>query len=292
MPHSNLGKFCLWFPEARRRNDPRQAGLTKWAELSFEWLDWLCLLKEFSKLVSVFILANSNWIFPSLHPLPINTDYSKPSADCSLLQFTCPELQHFCYSGINSSFWQFCTLTWKIPWMEEPGRLQSMGSLRVRHDWVTSLSCIGEGNGNPFQCSCLENPMDGGAWWAAVHGVAKTQTQLSDFTFTFHFHALEKEMATHSSVLAWRIPGTGEPGGLPSMGLHRVRHDWSDLAAVAAFYYLNFLKCHDVAYRSLVKIKSGRKKALNGYKELTAQTRITVREWRSEWIWKTFCREN
>ena len=76
--------------------------------------------------------------------------------------------------------------------------------------------------------------MDGGAWWAAVHGVFKSWTQLSDFTFTFHFHALEKEMATHSRVLAWRIPGTGEPGGLPSMGLHRVRHDWSDSAAAAA----------------------------------------------------------
>ena len=82
------------------------------------------------------------------------------------------------------------TLAWKIPWMEEPGRLLSMGSL--------------------------------------------SQTQLSDFTFTFHFHALEKERATHSSVLAWRIPGTGEPGGLPSMGLHRVGHDWSGLAAAAA----------------------------------------------------------
>ena len=75
--------------------------------------------------------------------------------------------------------------------------------------------------------------MDGGAWWAAVRGVAKSQTRLSDFTFTFHFYALEKEMATHSSVLAWRIPGTGEPGGLPSLGSHRVRHDWSDLAAAA-----------------------------------------------------------
>ena len=77
--------------------------------------------------------------------------------------------------------------------------------------------------------------MDGGAWWAAVHGVAESWTWLSDFTFTFHFHALEKEMATHSSVLAWRIPGTAEPGGLPSMGSHRVRHDWSDLAAAAAY---------------------------------------------------------
>ena len=81
-----------------------------------------------------------------------------------------------------------------------------------------------EGNGIPLQYSCLENPMDGGAWCAAVHGVEKSQTLLSDFTFTFRFHALEKEMATHSSVLAWRIPGTGEPGGLPSMGSHRVGH--------------------------------------------------------------------
>ena len=92
------------------------------------------------------------------------------------------------------------TLAWKIPRTEEPGRLQSMGSRRVRHDWATSLSL---------------------------------------FTFTFHFHALEKEMATHSSVLAWRIPGTGEPGGLPSLGSHRIRHDWSDLAAAAAVILFN-----------------------------------------------------
>ena len=77
-----------------------------------------------------------------------------------------------------------------------------------------------EGNGNLLQYSCLENPMDGGAWWAAVHGGAKSWTRLSDFTFTFHFHALEKEMATHSSVLGWRIPGKGEPGRLPSVGSH------------------------------------------------------------------------
>ena len=93
---------------------------------------------------------------------------------------------------------------------------------------------IGEGNGTPLQYSCLENPMDGGAWKAAVHGVPEGRTRLSDFNFTFHFHALEKEMATHSSILAYRIPGTGEPGGLLSMGSHRVGHDWNDLAAVAA----------------------------------------------------------
>ena len=86
-------------------------------------------------------------------------------------------------------------------------------------------SCDGEGDGTPLQYSCLENPMDRGAWKAAVHGVPKSQAQLSDFTFTFHFHALEKEMATHSSILAWRSPGTEEPSGLPSMGLHRVRHN-------------------------------------------------------------------
>ena len=91
----------------------------------------------------------------------------------------------------------------------------------VAKSWTTerlhfhfSLLCIGEGNGSPLQCSCPENPRDGGAWWAAVYGVAKSRTRLSNFTFTFHFHALEKEMATHSSVLAWRIPGMEDPGGL------------------------------------------------------------------------------
>ena len=93
---------------------------------------------------------------------------------------------------------------------------------------------IGEGNGTPLQYSCPENPMDRGAWWAAVHGVTKSRTRLSDFTFTLHFYALEKEMATHSSVLALRIPGTGEPDGLPSMGSYRVGHDWSNAAAAAA----------------------------------------------------------
>ena len=96
------------------------------------------------------------------------------------------------------------------------------------------MDLTGEGNGTPLQYSFLENPMDGGAWKAAVHGVAEGQTWLSDFTFTFHFNALEKAMATHSSVLAWRIPGMGGPSGLRSMGSHRVRHNWSDLAAAAA----------------------------------------------------------
>ena len=102
------------------------------------------------------------------------------------------------------------------PWWFVPASFPSLYLLYM---------ALREGNGTPLQYSCLENPMDGGAWWAAVHGVAKSQTRLSDFTFTFHFHTLEKEMATHSSILAWRIPGTGEPVGLPSVGSHRVGHD-------------------------------------------------------------------
>ena len=105
---------------------------------------------------------------------------------------------------------------------------QQADSLQLHHLEIVCVylkDTCGEGNGTPLQHSCLENPMDGGAWWAAIHGVAKSWTQLSDFIFTFHFNALEKEMATCSSVLAWRTPGMGEPGGLPSMGSHRVRHD-------------------------------------------------------------------
>ena len=110
--------------------------------------------------------------------------------------------------------------------------------------WVVLGYFSGEGNGTPLQYSCLENPMDGGAWWATVHGVMKSRTRLSNFTFPFHFHVLEKEMATHSSVLAWRIPGMGEPDGLPSMGSHRVGRDWSDLAAAAAAGYFSRLELH------------------------------------------------
>ena len=97
--------------------------------------------------------------------------------------------------------------------------LQIMGG----HLASSKVKCLEEGDGTPLQYSCLENPMDGGAWWAAVHGVVKSRTRLSDFTFTFCFHALEKEMATHSSVLAWRVPGTGEPGGLYGVAQSRIR---------------------------------------------------------------------
>jgi len=118
-----------------------------------------------------------------------------------------------------------------------PGRLQSMGSLRVRNDWATSLSLFTYMHWRrKWQPTLVFLPGESQGQGSLVgcSGVAKSQKWLSNFTFTFHLHALEKEMATHSSVLAWRIPGTGEPGGLPSIGLHRVRHDWSDLAAAAA----------------------------------------------------------
>ena len=88
-----------------------------------------------------------------------------------------------------------------------------------------SLSCIGEGNSKTLQCFCLENPRDGGAWWTAVYGVAQSRTRLKWLSSSSNMIPVEKEMATHSSVLAWRIPGTGEPGRLPSMGSHKVRHD-------------------------------------------------------------------
>ena len=123
----------------------------------------------------------------------------------------------------NSVICDKCVYLWNdhCSWHAEP----------FHHPQNLLHECFAVSNGTPLQCSCLENPMDGGAWWAVVHGVAKSQAWLSDITFTFHFHALEEEMATHSSVLVWRIPGTAEPGGLPSKGSHRVGDDWSNLAA-------------------------------------------------------------
>ena len=118
------------------------------------------------------------------------------------------------------------TLAWKIPWTEEPGGLLSTGLHRVRHDW-SDLACMHALEKEVTTHSCLENPRDG-------EGCSPGGLEELDTAERLHFHALEKEMATHSSVLAWRIPGTGEPSGLPSMGSHRVRHDWSNLAAVAA----------------------------------------------------------
>ena len=123
----------------------------------------------------------------------------------SLLGFTHPQNTHVPFLWFHMSSLEACDASSKKKWKLLTG------------EWF-AMDCqlLGEGNDTPLQYSCLENPMDGGAWKAAVHGVAEGRIPLSDFTFTFHFHALEKEMATHSSVLAWRIPGTGEPGGLPS----------------------------------------------------------------------------
>ena len=142
------------------------------------------------------------------------------------------------------------TLAWKIPWTEEPGRLQSTGSWRVGHDWATSLAHVGEGNVNPLQCSCLENHRDGGAWWAAVFGVAQCRTRLRRLSSSssssngsvaknlpanagdrssipgsgidiYPISILEKEMGTHSNILVWEIPWTEEPGGLHSSWGHK-----------------------------------------------------------------------
>ena len=115
----------------------------------------------------------------------------------------------------------------------EVGKVFSLNNITyMRKSLTVDYTLIGEGDGTLLHYSCLENPMDGGAWWAAVHGVTKSRTGLHGLIFTFHFHALEKGTATHSSVLAWRIPGTGEPGGLSSLGSHRVGDDWNDLVVL------------------------------------------------------------
>ena len=173
-------------------------------------------------------------MFDSLWPHGLYSPWNSPSQNtgvdsCSLLQGIFPT------QGSNPGLPHCKSILYQL---SHQGSLCIFICINIYVLYICTYTCIcgiylytlvGEGNGTPLQYSCLENPMDGGAWWAAVHGVTKTQTRLSDFTFTFPFHALEKEMATHSSVLVWRIPGTGEPGGLPSVGSHRVGHDWSDL---------------------------------------------------------------
>ena len=121
---------------------------------------------------------------------------------------------------------------------------------------LSQCNTLGEGNGTPLQCSRLEDPMDGGAWWAAVHGVAESRTQLSDFTYTFHFHALEKEMATYSSVLAWRIPGTGEPGALPSMGSQRVGYDLKRLSSSSSSSVTHYIFYIFICIRSVYSTRT------------------------------------
>ena len=134
------------------------------------------------------------------------------------------------------------TLAWKIPWTEEPGGVQSMGSQRVGHDWVTSLSRFTFMHWRrKWQPTPVFLPGESQGWgslvschlWAHTESDTTERLQFHFSLFTFHFYALEKETATHSSVPAWRIPGMGEPSGLPSIGSHRVGHNWSNLAAAA-----------------------------------------------------------
>ena len=132
----------------------------------------------------------------------INKDVFEPSYND--LKFTVQNCNYICTN--LSTYWRRqwhptpVLFAWKIPWMEKPGRLQSMGLLRVRHDWATSLSRIGEGNGNPLQCSCLENPRDGGAWWAAVYGVAQSRTWLKRLS-----SSSSKRTYTKLLTLLWRL---------------------------------------------------------------------------------------
>ena len=170
-----------------------------------------CVLSHFSRVQPFAIL----WIVA--HQVPLSMGFSRQEYWSGLL---CPPPEDLPYSGIKLASPVSPVL------QADSSPLSHQGSPDL---WITKR----EGNGTPLQHSCLENPMDRGAWWAVVHGVTKSWTWLSDFTFIFHFHALKKEMATHSSVLDWRIQGTGEPGGLLSMGSHRVGHDWSDLAAAS-----------------------------------------------------------
>ena len=200
-----------------------------------------------------FLLYNVNQPYAYIYPLLLQRPSHTPShpsrssrswAPCAIQQVPTSYL-FYTLVYVSMLFSQF------LPFSPSPAGSRSPFSLSgplfpqwsLDFKWTNTnrqalIKLSREGNGTPREYSCLENPMEGGAWWTTVHGVAKVQPGLSYFTLKFHFHALEKEMATHSSILAWRIPGTGEPGGLLSMGLLRVGHDWSDLAAVASNFLL------------------------------------------------------
>ena len=185
---------------------------------------WLSTLHMVMYMFQCYSLKSCHLLSPQLWP--------KISSLCLHLHcwsWLILNLCHVILTFLFSWWWQLLIVFAHLVW-------GCHGSLYDEWFLTEAQAFFGEGNSNPLQYSCLENPMDEGAWWAAVHGVTKSLTRLSDYTFTFHFHALEREMATHSSVLAWRIPGTGEPGGL-SMGSHRVGHqlDWCDLAAAGIF---------------------------------------------------------
>ena len=166
---------------------------------STQFVDWVVSFFILSRMSYLYILENN----PVSDALLANIFFY--SVGCLFVLFMVSFEVQKLLSLVRSHLFTFVTM-----------------SLVLRH----GLACKdGKGNGTPLQYSCLENPVDGGAWQSAIHEVAKSRIRLSDFPFTFHFHALEKEMATHSSVLAWRIPGTGEPGELTSMGSHRVGHN-------------------------------------------------------------------
>ena len=182
------------------------------------WICYMCWLHPDTVPLSSVILPSPSYFFPSLccfrGHLRKFPNYEGDQSNSSSSELT--ELKYCKETKYNMLCQTFILRIEKMTLLTRmPGVLFHPSSLRAS----------GEGNGTPLQYCCPENPMDGGAWWATVHGVAKSQTRLSDFTFTFHFHALEKEMATHSSVLAWRIPWTEKPGRLQSMGSHRVGHD-------------------------------------------------------------------
>ena len=190
------------------------------------------------------------------------------------------------------------TLAWKIPWTEEPGRLQSMGLRRVGHDWVTSLSlpCIGEGNGNPLQCSCLENPRDEGARWAAVYEVAQSRTRLKWRSSSSSSWEKEKAMAPHSSTPAWKIPWMGEPGRLQSMESLRVGHDWATSLSLFTFMHWRrkwqpspvFLPGESQGWGSLVGCHLwGRTES--DTTEVTQQQRQHNIYWRRQWHPLQYC---